>query len=395
MRIFDIRIIETTNSISLFAKCKIRHIGVDDVHFTFDKRYKSFLYNDASPFAAALLLPSMKQGEDLIINGKISKQLYDGMQKIIEIVSKWDIGLKPINIKADEIIADIAKPTGVATFFSGGVDSFYTYLKHKKKINHLLLVNGYDIDPHNKNLWSMTQQNIEEIAVKEKVGLIEIETNIRPLIEPILPWDYTHGGCLAAAGLCLRKKLNIIYIPSSYTLEQQFPWGSNFELDHLWGTEKLTYIHDGTEASRVEKVAKISHSSTVVEHLRVCYMNEKGKYNCGKCGKCLRTMVNLYLAGILEKTTTFPHKIDVKKIIVLPTGNEHDAIFDKENLIELQKRNLYPKLQEALIKIIPQNAVKKSISPIKYFINRVIYLDHIYIHSTIYKIIWHLVGKKY
>src|SRR5487761_1601268 len=34
----------------------------------------AYVHDDASPFAAALLLPSMKQGEDLIIEGSISDQ---------------------------------------------------------------------------------------------------------------------------------------------------------------------------------------------------------------------------------------------------------------------------------------------------------------------------------
>ena len=89
-----------------------------------------YIHHDASPFAAALLLPSMKQGEDLVIEGSISAQLYRGMHAIMQEVLKWDIGLQPIKIEADALVADPPRPQRSASFFSGGVDSFYTYLKH-------------------------------------------------------------------------------------------------------------------------------------------------------------------------------------------------------------------------------------------------------------------------
>ena len=93
MRILEVGTRETPKTITIFAKCKIRRVGYDEAYFTFDKKYKSFLQVDASPFAAALLIPSMRMGEDLVIEGKISKELHDGMHKIMEHFLSWNIGL--------------------------------------------------------------------------------------------------------------------------------------------------------------------------------------------------------------------------------------------------------------------------------------------------------------
>src|SRR6202023_821130 len=155
-----------------------------------------YIHNDASPFAAALLLPSMKQGEDLVIEGSISAQLYQGMHAIMREVLKWDIGLQPIKIEADALVADPPRPQRSASFFSGGVDSFYTYLKQKKKpiekdrIDSFILVNGFDINRHNTQLWDRTQENIKSIAEADKVELIVVRSDIQGLVEPILLWDY-------------------------------------------------------------------------------------------------------------------------------------------------------------------------------------------------------------
>lgn len=399
MKIQDVNTRETADTITIFAKCKIRRVGYDEAYFTFDKKYKRFLQVDASPFAAALLIPSMKQGEDLIIDGSISKELYDGMHEIMRIVSTWGLGLKPIKIQATNIIANPSRPTTTATFFSGGVDSFYTYLKHKHDskdpITHLLLVNGYDIDPRNKNLWAATLHNIQHIAAAEQVKLIEVETNIRSLIDPILAWDYTHGGCLAAVGLCLRKGLKKVYVPSSYTAEQQFPWGSHLDLDHHWSTETLAFVHDGSEASRVNKVAwQIAKSPSALKHLRVCYMNEKGAYNCGVCDKCLRTMTNLYLAGSLDKAATFPHVIDTDLVARLPIEGKHGAIFHEENLAGLRERNMFPELQDALRTGL-ENVQETSASMKKISVSRIICMDHIYLRGSLFSIAQTVLGRRF
>ncbi|HMH10484.1 MAG TPA: hypothetical protein VK553_07220, partial [Candidatus Nitrosopolaris rasttigaisensis] len=127
MQIRNIQLSIDDKFVTLSAICKIRRIGEDVVYFRFDKKDEDYIFSDASPFAAALLMPSMKQGEDLIIHGSISEALYHGMQQIMGIMLEWNIGLHPISIKVDTIVKDIQEdPTTVATFFSGGVDSFYT-----------------------------------------------------------------------------------------------------------------------------------------------------------------------------------------------------------------------------------------------------------------------------
>ena len=381
MKIQNVKTIETASHKIISAKCTIRKFGSDQVYFKINKKYSDFVFSDASPFAAALLLPSMKQGENLIINGKISKKLYTGMHKIMNIVSKWNIGLKPIKIIADEVIEDKEEPSITASFFSGGIDSFYTYFKHKKdsqnSITHKLLVRGFDIDLSNKKLWNTTRDNIKKIAAKEKTDVIEIESNIRPLIEPILSWDYTHGGCLAAVALCLRKKIKKIYIASSHTYKKQTSRGSNIKTDKLWGTENLSIIHDGVESTRIKKTIKIADEPTVLKYLKSCYINMNNSYNCGSCEKCLRTMTGLFIAGTLHKSKTFPKKIDP---LLFSNIKSHQTIkeFHYENLKELKSRNLMPDLQNALKKLILQTKPEAPISIKQKILIFVVYVDHVF-----------------
>lgn len=403
MIIKDTRLIRTDGVTVLSAECKIRKIGWDSVYFSLNNAAQSsHVYNDASPFAAALLLPSMKQGEDLIIKGSISEQLYKGMHAIMHEVLQWNIGLKPIKIEADSMVPDIHTADRSASFFSGGVDSFYTYLKHQDdqleadRISSFILVNGFDIDRRNNQLWNRTLNNIKAIAAAAEVELVVVRTNIQPLVEPILLWDYAHGGCLASVGLFLRAAFRQIYIPSTHSVEEQIPWGSNLALDGHWSTESTAFVHDGTEATRINKViSQVARSSVALKHLRVCFANEKEAYNCGKCDKCLRTMINLYVAGVLEKSGTFPHHIDPELVAAVPTiAGEHGGIFHNENLRALRERNLAPDLQSAIIASM-NNAVVMKNNGVTDFENRAKYLDHVYTGGYVYSVWDRLFGRKF
>src|SRR4051812_44067797 len=104
MKISKVKLTTTKDHIVLSARCNIRRFGADTIYFKFDKRYKDFIFKDASPFAAALLIPSMKLGEDLIIDGQISKKLLTGMRQAAKVMLSWDLNLKPIKISAKKIV---------------------------------------------------------------------------------------------------------------------------------------------------------------------------------------------------------------------------------------------------------------------------------------------------
>jgi hypothetical protein len=414
MIIKDVALSSDKEGITLTANCKLRKIGWDNIYFRLEgKQHHDYIFEDASPFAAALLIPSMKQGEDLIIKGCISEQLHAGMQEVMKVVLGWDIGLKPIKIIADAVTKDTqTKNAHTASTFSGGVDSFYTYLKHRNdtkksdRIDSFILVKGFDVDLRNTDLWQLTLENVRAIAKKEGIELLTVETNARVIMEPIMPrGDYTHGGCLAAVGLALRNGIRQLYIPATFSNDQQVPWGSHMDLDHHWSTEKLRFIHDGTEATRLDKIVwEVSKSPVALEHLRVCYMNEKGEYNCGVCDKCVRTMIHFYVAGALDKVKTFPHEIDLERVKAGPHvvgDGKYIPWGEKHNLAGLRERNMDPKLQEALLismdKITHMRTGFKGKAKLQAAkaVQEVVYLDFAYTGSLAYRPLAKAFGRKF
>lgn len=330
----------------------------------------------------------MKLGQDIEIQGSVSKKIFESIGVIQNKLISWNIGLKKIKVKTKSLTTDDYNSNKKASFFSGGVDSFYTYLKNKNegvKMDYFILANGFDINLKNKSLWSSTLANIKIIAKKEGVGLIKVESNVRDIIEPIVPWDYSHGGCLASLGLLFRRGLSDVYIASTYTFDQMFPWGSHPELDKYWSTETLSFLHHGADITRLDKVKYISNYPIVLENIRVCYLNPKNQFNCGKCDKCLRTMINFEIAGKLGQLKTFPNKIDLEILKELKIEAGHGAIFHLENLDELKKIGRRKDIQEIVSEKI-KNA-KQDSQLVNNALRKVMYLDFFYLKGKMYSVL--------
>ena len=91
------------------------------------------------PSLAAALLPAMLQGDRLDIERDlpVSPMLLRGISRLQEIHHCWNPILKKIPVSA---AVSPARPlnSGCLSFFSGGVDSTYTFITHRHEITHLV-----------------------------------------------------------------------------------------------------------------------------------------------------------------------------------------------------------------------------------------------------------------
>jgi len=320
---------------------------VSEVYFT-SQEINTGLQKLGDPYLCSMLLPAMKIGAKLIIDAPVSRSLYEKASTIIQdIYFCWDRSLHRIEIEA--IIEEDSNEElrSEASFFSGGLDSLYTLNKHKDSITHTAFVWGFDIPLENEKLWNESKNYLNDAAGRYDKTPIYVKTNVKKWAEQYVDWGMYHGGALAAIGHFISGSVGKIYIGSSHTFENLFPWGSHYILDPLWSTLKTEFVHDGCEATRVEKAEAISNDQVALDIIRVCYKNPKGAYNCGKCDKCLRTMMNLKAVGALDKCKTLPHQLDYKKISGAEILNESALSFFLENL-EAAKRTGQVELSSAL-----------------------------------------------
>ena len=93
--------------------------------------------------------------------------------------------------------------------------------------------------------------------------------------------------------------------------ETQVPQGPSRMVDQLWSTERLEIVDDGGRFSREQRLRRIVDHPVVQQTLRVCWENPDGAYNCGRCRKCMLTMVSLEAIGARERIATFPAELNL------------------------------------------------------------------------------------
>jgi hypothetical protein len=310
---------------------------------------------------AAALIPSMRSGTDLHIRGGgVSARLLRSASALQDIVHAWDSRFTPVSIRAGTGPSfDSTQKNGVGCFFSGGVDSFYTLLKHRDEITHLIFVHGFDVPLANWPLRSQVAAAIRAIAAALDKRLIEVETNLRDFSDQYARWDlHYHGAALASVAHLLAGTLSKAYIAASYAYSGLFPWGSHPALDPLWSGDDLELVHDGCDTTRLQKVLTIAACDSALRFLRVCYENRDGRYNCGQCQKCLRTMASLRLAGVLDRCSTFPTPLDVRAVAQTRVPEQAWA-FLRENLEAAETWGNDPALATALRQSLYGSGVKR------------------------------------
>jgi hypothetical protein len=297
--------------------------GRDRVELYFDYRApEEFVGHSADAFAAAMLLPCMRVGEPLEVDPPLSSQMCFSLPRIRDVFHTWWPQFTRIEIRTTAGgVGSVAGRPRAATFFSGGVDSFYTLLKHRSgrgllpaPLTHVIFMRGVENRLHRAKDVDASAARAREIATAIGVETIVGESNIRTVLQrnaAFLGWEnYYLGSALAAVALPLSSGFACVCIPAGDSYNNPIPWGTTALVDEMFSTEHLRLIHDGAELTRSGKLAKILEwdRELVLAHLRVCLNNRGGAFNCGKCYKCVRTAVTLRILGAWADARTFPDK---------------------------------------------------------------------------------------
>ena len=106
---------------------------------------------ESDPFVVALLLLAMQNEEDIEVHGSLSRRLYEGLERYQRVFRDWfPDRFKVIEIRASSLRDDaISSANGRAAAFSGGVDSFYTFLTLREKLTHTVFMAGFDMPVSN------------------------------------------------------------------------------------------------------------------------------------------------------------------------------------------------------------------------------------------------------
>jgi hypothetical protein len=314
-------------------------------------------------FVACALPPAMALGAGVELAGPASARLVSALPTIVDILAAWNPQLTRVSFPSLIPVASRRSSSGrVGVFFSGGVDSLYSFLKHRDEITDLIFVHGFDIPLANVELRRRAAAQVEAVASEFGIGVVQVETNLKLVLDTFVGWGpVAHGSGLAAVGHLLAPAFERLYIASSCHYTDIFPWGTHPLLDPLWSSEVLEFVHDGCAARRMEKVDFIAGFDTALSNLRVCLWADDvafepgGASNCGRCEKCLRTMVSLEAAGKLSQCKSFDRPLDSASV-GRQKVKERIRPFYLENLETLRERGIRPDLQRQLERALHRGA---------------------------------------
>lgn len=256
--------------------------------------------------ASLLDLPAHFAGRRLDVEASVSTAWLARRPDRIDRVVRW-WGHTPQLIRPSHGRPDPPRPhRPTALFFSGGVDSFFTLLRHPDPIDALVYVHGFDVDIEDRRRTAAFERVLAEIARATGTRALVVRTDARrhPLFARA-SFERVHGGLLAAVGHLLGASFERFLVSGSFARRSPVPWGTRWDLDPTWSSETVRFEHFGDAYWRKEKLDRIGHEPLLLQHLRVCWEHRNENLNCGVCEKCVRNRINLHRIGVLERCSAF------------------------------------------------------------------------------------------
>ncbi len=315
------------------------------------------------------LLPALRLGEDLHLDAPVSPRLLAATSTIQDIFVTWDrtIHLDHRRFRHVDVTAPATRPApvppsapagrGTACFFTGGVDSFHSVCRHRDSLNALVYVHGFDVPLDDAARRQVVSSRLRAAADHLGLPLLEVESDLEAFGSGAgVTWAEYHGAALAAVAMLLAPRFDRFLVPATHTYGHLEGLGSHPLLDPLWSTEAVEIVHDGADATRVDKLAVLADEPAAREHLRVCWRNADGRYNCGRCEKCVRTAVAARIAGVEGRFPTLGHPslVEVAQVRATGRGSSWHDLHD-----ELVRTGANPRLRRAIQAVLARHQLAR------------------------------------
>jgi hypothetical protein len=271
-----------------------------DLHLAVPRAYADWLDASSNAWLPMLLLLAGGVRERLVLEAPVSPRLLAAAPDIARQYGAW-WKMDAATVEAD-VAPDDGAPRGTTTLccFTRGVDSWYAAERGPDAARtQLLYVPDFDRHYSPARRAEAVRRTREAAARLGLPLLVVLEHDVRELLDPFVIWDFTHGGALAGTALALGHGVGTFVVPGTHDHAHQPPHGSHPDIDPRWSTERTTVVYDAPDVTRTAKVRAVAASRIALPRLKVCWEADVDD-NCGRCGKCLRTMLALAFAGRLD-----------------------------------------------------------------------------------------------
>jgi hypothetical protein len=273
--------------------------------------------NAGDTWLLAGLFHAMRHARCLCVHAEGSPSL---LQNLHEMQALWS-RVRPDRYSMCELRVDherqappAREPDAAVLAFSGGVDSAFSAWRHTRgglarprMLRSALMVHGFDVPLSRSQAFAEATGRSRIMLESLGIGLSTLATNFRDL--PDLDWEDAHGAALAAALHLLSAHHGQGLIASGWETRSpmlsrdgrgawMLPWGSSPLTDSWLSQLHFTIVHDGGGVSRLEKIQALSTWPEALAELRVCWQGPRSDRNCGRCEKCVRTILEFRVLGL-------------------------------------------------------------------------------------------------
>ena len=289
--------------------------GTKDLWYRIPAAFGDMISNRADAAVVALAIPSMMTGGEMQVRGPLSEHLHYNMSRYVgEVIRRMNPQLARLRIDAETLQpSNGTEGRGVATGFSGGVDSFSVLGGHLlcaqppgMTLTHLIFndVGSHDLGSGGTELRDIRYNQLEPAAEAIGLPIIRVDSNLNEFYSG---FDFQASHTMRNGSVALVLQSGI----------QHFLYGSTFSYSDiqiaklkdiayadpillpLLSTECMTAMSADAHLSRVDKTLFVSQIELSHKYLDVCAAPGVG--NCSACWKCRRTMLTLHFAGLLDR----------------------------------------------------------------------------------------------
>jgi hypothetical protein len=325
MKLSDLRMRRTDELIRAVATVTFEDSDqpAKEIFIETETAYAESISPNPHAFSAGCIIPALYFGERrLAVDEAICPRFKEGLETVMVLMHHWTQGrFQPLRIDAPLVKTALhdGKNRHAGIFLSGGMDSLAALKRikdayaptHPAHPKDALLVHGFDIGGviergAKYHVFERAKAAMRPVAADAGLALIPIYTNIRHLCDDRDLWlNQFFGAVLAAAVHAFSRRIHLAWLASSYDIPHLHPCGSHPLLDPEYGSTDLQIRHRDVGLSRMEKLKIVADWDVAFQNFRVCLANVPEKLNCGRCEKCVRTMLELEALDLLDKTRAF------------------------------------------------------------------------------------------
>lgn len=281
-----------------------------EVWVEIERKFEHLLTRSGDPWLVLMVAYGALHKEDIEIDLPVDPILMRGVTAIAACWRQWYGRIHVPTIRATNIVQLPDRPPAQsASFFSGGIDSLFTALRHTPPIDRVtgaFFATDYLLRIcHSRPLSAQSAKqtrDFEEFAEKTGKIYLPVATNVMTFSERIHDrfGSVTHGAVLSFVAHLLGTGLSKTLIASSDTYGALSSWGSHPLTDPLFSSTSVRMMHDGAQFTRFDKTAYLALHPVAHDIINVCDTEDEltGKRNCSKCRKCLRTMTAFDILGV-------------------------------------------------------------------------------------------------